>query len=109
MANGGDTSARSSDLYFVEEDEDGGEMREVTYGKRGSARNDHDSGSERNETLTKKSEDVHYLSFPDSKETQKAVVTRRRYTCLYQSVDPCLCLAHPEQSRLQAERRWPSE
>ena len=30
----GDTSARSSNLYFVEEDEDGGEMREVTYGER---------------------------------------------------------------------------
>jgi hypothetical protein len=29
----GDTSTRSSNLYFVEEDEDGGEMREVTYGE----------------------------------------------------------------------------
>jgi hypothetical protein len=35
---GRDTSARSRDLYFVKEDEDGGEMREVTYGERGSAR-----------------------------------------------------------------------
>lgn len=33
-ANGGDTSAGSSDLYFVDEDEDGGEMREVTCGVR---------------------------------------------------------------------------
>jgi len=30
----GGTSARSRNLYFVEEDEDGGEMREVTYGER---------------------------------------------------------------------------
>ena len=35
---GGETSARSRSLYFVKEDEDGGEMREVTYGERGSAR-----------------------------------------------------------------------
>jgi len=34
MANGGDTSAGSRSLYFVEEDEDGGEMREVTYGEK---------------------------------------------------------------------------
>ena len=27
------TSARSRNLYFLKEDEDGGEMREVTYGK----------------------------------------------------------------------------
>jgi hypothetical protein len=32
--DGGDTSARSSNLYFVEEDEDRGEMREVTYEER---------------------------------------------------------------------------
>jgi hypothetical protein len=30
---GADTSAGSRSLYFVEEDEDGGEMREVTYGE----------------------------------------------------------------------------
>jgi hypothetical protein len=33
MANGGETSARSRSLYFVKEDEDGGEMREVTCGE----------------------------------------------------------------------------
>jgi len=34
MADWADTSARSRNLYFVEEDADGGEMREVTYGER---------------------------------------------------------------------------
>jgi hypothetical protein len=34
MGNGEDTSARSSGLYFVEEDEDGGKMRDVTYGEK---------------------------------------------------------------------------
>jgi hypothetical protein len=32
--DGGNTSARSRSLNFVEEDEDGGEMREVTYEER---------------------------------------------------------------------------
>jgi len=37
-ANGRETSARSRSLYFVKEDEDRGEMREITYGESGSAR-----------------------------------------------------------------------
>jgi hypothetical protein len=37
MVNGQETSAGSRRLNFVKEDEDGGEMGEVTYGESGSA------------------------------------------------------------------------
>lgn len=43
MANGRETSARSRRLDFVKEDEDGGEMGEVTCRERIST-HDHDPG-----------------------------------------------------------------
>ena len=56
---GGETSARSRSLYFVKEDEDRGEMREVTYEGRGSARTIPIRVKMGPGQLTQKSEDVH--------------------------------------------------
>ena len=78
---GGDTSARSRSLNFVEEDEDGGEMREVTYGERErrSTRTITIRVQEERKQLTKESKDVHYLGFRTVRDS--LAVTRRRYTC----------------------------
>jgi hypothetical protein len=80
----GHTSARSRSLYFVEEDEDGGEMREVTYEER-----------ERKITIlvfrkktghSPKSLKMFIISLfwtgRDSKAVTSSVKLRRCYTCL---------------------------